>query len=84
MKFPVDDGNAVALRRKPGSTITIINQSLVDVYFDRDPNRLNKTATGSVPDGTKLAAAAAPFQWPDFPGVLWFRAATKTVLEVQP
>jgi hypothetical protein len=80
----VDDTNAVALRRQPGITVTLVNQSAVDVYFDRVPDTLNKTVTGAVPDGLKLAANGGQLQWPNFPGTLWFRAASKTEVKVTP
>jgi hypothetical protein len=83
-KFNVDDENAVALRRKEGISVTLINQSTVDVYMSRENSTLNLSAIGSVPDGMKLAASGGQLQWPAFPGVLWFRAASKTTIEVVP
>jgi hypothetical protein len=83
-KFNVDDKNAVALRRKAGITITLVNQSATDVYFDRYPERLNASATGVAPAGMKLAASGGQLQYPNFPGVLWFRAAAKTSIEAVP
>jgi hypothetical protein len=80
----IDDQNAVALRRKAGITITLVNQSATDVYLDRAPDRLNASVTGAVPAGIKLAKTGGQLQWPNFPGVLWFRAATKTSIEVVP
>jgi hypothetical protein len=44
-KFNVDDGDAVALRRKAGIAITLINQSAVDVYMSREPAQLNASET---------------------------------------
>ncbi len=82
--FNVDDKNAVALRRKAGSTITLVNQSATDVYFARDPERLNASATGAVPAGMKLAKTGGQLQYPNFPGVLWFRAAAQTSIEAVP
>ncbi len=80
----VDDTNAVALRRKAGITITLVNQSATDVYLDRAPDRLNASVKGAVPAGIKLAKTGGQLQWPNFPGVLWFRAATKTSIDVVP
>lgn len=82
--FNVDDENAVALRRKAGSTITLVNQSATDVYFSREAERLNASKTGAVPKGMKLAALTGQLQYPNFPGALWFRAAAKTSIEVVP
>lgn len=82
--FNVDDQNAVALRRKAGITITLVNQSATDVYLARDPARLNASKTGSAPAGMKLAATGGQLQYPNFPGVLWFRAAAQTSIEAVP
>jgi hypothetical protein len=84
MKLQIPTDYAVPVRRAPGATVTFINQSAVDVYFDRDPNRLNSVKTGDTPDGTKLAANGGQLQWAQFPGTLWFRAAAATTIEVQP
>lgn len=82
--FKVDDERAVALRRKAGGTVTIVNQSATDVYVSREPERLNATVLGAVPRGMKIVNAGGQLQWPAFPGVLWFRAAAKTSVEVVP
>ena len=83
-KFQVDDDKAVALRRRAGITVTLVNQSATDVYLNRDPDRLNTTVTGAVPPGMQLAKNGGQLQYPNFPGVLWFRAASKTSIEVVP
>jgi hypothetical protein len=83
-QFNVDDISAVAYRTKAGVTITLVNQSATDVYLDRVPDRLNRSAIGAVPSGIKLANGGGQLQWPNFPGTLWFRAATKTSIEVVP
>lgn len=75
---------AVPLRRKAGTEVTLANQSAVDVYFDRNPMRLNKTAVGVAPEGTRIPNTTGFIQLTEFPGLLWFRAAADTVLEVQP
>lgn len=82
--FNVDDTQAVALRRKAGSTITLVNQGATDVYVSREPDRLNTTLTGAVPPGMKIVNGGGQLQWPNFPGTLWFRAAAKTTIEVVP
>lgn len=82
--FNVDDENAVAFRRRAGGTVTFVNQLAVDVYMDRDPQGLNASAVGAVPSGMKIAAAGGQLQYPNFPGVLWFRAASKTKIAVVP
>lgn len=81
-KFNVDDEQAVALRRKKGSTVTITNPNATDVYVNRSPERLNRTLKGAVPQGMPIAHGGGQLQWPNFPGSLWFRAATKTSVEV--
>lgn len=84
-KFSVPSAKAVAVRRQPGITITFVNQSAtVDVYFDRQEERLNRTLDGAVPDGTLLAKNGGQLQWPNFPGLLWFRAQSDTTIEVTP
>lgn len=77
---------ARAIRRTPGSTVTFINQGATDVYFDSNPGRLNASAPGSVPSGTKIANTGGQIQFASYPdnGVVWVRAATQTTLEVQP
>lgn len=82
--FNVDDEKAVALRRAAGITITMVNQSATDVYFSAQREELVTTPTGAVPNGLKLAAAGGQLQYPNFPGVLWFRAAAKTSIKVVP
>ena len=83
-KISVPALKAVAVRREAGITITFVNQSATDVYFDRQEERLDRTLAGSVPDGTLLAKNGGQLQWPNFPGVLWFRAASDTSIEVTP
>ena len=82
--FNVDDEQAVALRRKAGITITLVNQGATDVYVSREPDRLNTSITGGVPAGMKIANGGGQLQWPNFPGTLWMRAAAKTTIEVIP
>jgi len=84
MKLPVPNDNVAVVRRSPGTTVTFINQSAVDVYFDEDPNRLNNCLSGAVPNGTKLVNGGGQLQWANFKGTLYFRAATPTTIEVQP
>lgn len=75
---------AVRIRRNAGSSVTFINQSNVDVYFDIEPMRLNSTAPGVTPNGTKLAANGGEKEVDNFPGSMWFRAVSSTSIEVQP
>lgn len=84
MKIIVPADIAAPIRRAKGSTVTFVNQSATDVYFDSDYQRLNASVAGSTPDGTKLAANGGQIQATDYPGLLWFRAATQTTIEVQP
>lgn len=83
-KFRVSDVQAVAIRRAAGITVTFVNQSTVDVYLDKSQERLNRTLVGAVPQGTLLAKNGGQLQWPNFPGVLWSRAATATQIEILP
>ena len=80
----IDDDTAIALRRKPGITVTLVNQSATDVYFSREPDKLNRSKKGAVPAGMKLAATTGQLRYPNFPGVIWLRAATQTSIEVVP
>ena len=84
MQVLVDDARAVAIRRSKEQTVNFINESAVDVYYDTDAMRLNASALGAVPSGTKIAASGGTVGWSSFPGVVWVRAATKTTLEVTP
>lgn len=76
--------NAVAIRRPKGSQVTLVNQTAVDVYIDFNRQRLEASAVGAVPDGTKIAANTGQVQVDSFPGVIYARSAVATSLEVQP
>ena len=78
----VDSITAVRVRRPIGIQVTLINQSATDVFYDREPNRLNASVAGAVPSGTKLAATTGIVQLENFPGEMWFRSATPTTIEV--
>jgi hypothetical protein len=80
--FTVQAASAVAMRRVKGVTLNIRNTSLVDVYFDRNPARLNRTLVGAVPEGTPLLAGES-MTWTLFPGVVWWRAISQVKIEVQ-
>lgn len=80
----VDVNTATAIRRTQGSQITLVNQNAVDVYVDFNKDRLNASAPGVVPAGTKLAANTGQIQFDNFPGLLWTRAVSSTSIEVQP
>jgi hypothetical protein len=70
---------------KGGVTILLNNQSAVDVYYDSNPNRLNATVAGDVPDGSKLAAhSSLPIASTQDNSAIWFRAATETQIDIQP
>lgn len=77
--------SAIRVLREPGSDVTFINQSSIDVYFDMEPARLNSSFPGVAPlAGTKLAANGGEKQFINFPkGGVWFRATTATSIEVQ-
>lgn len=81
---PVTSDIPRAIRRPPGSTVTFVNQSVTDVYFDADWGRIAQGLQGSVPTGTKIANGGGQVQWSSFPGVMYVRAVTPTSLEVQP
>lgn len=81
----VDFVTAVPLRRPKGIQVTLVNQSAVDVYMDREVNRVNQSTPTGVPSGTKIAASGGQVQLEPFPGEMWFRTATTvTTIEVQP
>ena len=82
--FHVPNGAAVPLRRRPGSELTLTNVSGTDVYMDKDPARLNQTAVGVVPQGTRLVNTTGFIQFTEWPGLMWFRAAAATNIEVLP
>jgi hypothetical protein len=56
-----------------------------DVYLDTSGAgaRLNGSAPGNVPDGTRIAAGGGQVQFTSAP-VIFLRAAVQTVIEVQP
>jgi len=87
-QFQVDVNTATALRRPVGMQVTIVNNSAVVAYFDRNENYINSTSPGAVPNGIPVPAAAGgvpgSIQIDNFPGVVWFRAVTPTVLQVYP
>jgi hypothetical protein len=80
----VDALTATPIRRQKGSQVTLVNQLAVDVYFDFNRERLNASAPGVVPAGTKLVATTGSIQIDNFPGVVWTRAVSQTSIEVQP
>lgn len=80
----VDANTATPLRRQIGSQVTLVNQLAVDVYFERNENRINATAPGVVPNGIKLSATNGSIQIDNFPGVIWTRAVSATTIEVYP
>lgn len=84
MRLIVPSDTAIPVRREVGKTVTFINQSATDVYLDSDYQRLNASVEGVAPDGTKLVAAGGQIQITNYPGVYYMRAATRTVIEVQP
>jgi hypothetical protein len=70
---------------KGGVTILLNNQSATDVYYDSNPNRLNATVAGAVPDGSKLAAhTSISIASTQDNSALWFRSATETQIDIQP
>jgi len=77
---------ARAIRRKPGTNITFVNQGATDVYFDNDPGRINAALPGAltIANGTKIANSGGQVQFSAFPGVVWVRANAATTIEVQP
>lgn len=81
---PVTSDIPRAIRRQPGATVTFVNQTATDVYFDNDWGRIAQGLQGSVPTGTKIAANGGQVQWSAYPGVMYVRSATPTTLEVQP
>jgi hypothetical protein len=76
---------AIAIRRRPGRTVTIVNDGAVDIFIDSNINRLNAARTGQIPDGTKVLAGDS-FQWEEFPesGIVYARSTAITTIEVQP
>lgn len=84
-QFVVDATTAVRVRRSVGVQVTFINPagSAGTVFYDSEPNRLNATAPGVVPNGTPLAVGTQ-IQIENFKGEMWFRAAQNTLIEILP
>ena len=88
MKWIVNnpDGYATRLRDFRGGTLTLVNSSAVDVYYDIEAvgGTINSTAPGVVPLGTKIAngGGVAQFAAP-CPDNIWVRAISQTTLDVQ-
>lgn len=84
----VPTAQPVPVRRPKGSTVTFINQNAgggTDIFLSADRGQLAASAPGVAPAGTKLAAGGTTLQWPNFPGVVWARAAVDTAgLEILP
>lgn len=88
MKWIVNnpDGYATKLRSFRGGTLTLINSSAVDVYYDVEAagGQINSTAPGIIPSGTKIAASGGTIQFAaPAPDNIWVRAISQTVLDVQ-
>jgi hypothetical protein len=84
MQFIVPADRVSKLIRPQGISVTLINSLAVDVYFDTDPARLLATPTGTVPNGTKIAATTGSIVIAAFSVPYYFRAVSSTFLEVQP
>lgn len=84
MQLIVPTDRVQKLVRPLNSTVTLVNQSATDVYFDSDLQRLAASLPGAVPSGTKIAANGGQLQIALFPGILYLRAAASTFIEVQP
>lgn len=84
MRLLVRDDAPTPVRRRPGSNVTVVNQSAVDVYIDQDYNRILASATGAVPNGTQIINGGGQAVWSAFlqDGVFWVRAASPTTVEV--
>lgn len=86
--FVVQAAQPLAIRRPKGSTVTFINQNAsggTDIFLSSDRSQLAVTVSGGTPAGTRLPAGGTVLQWPNFPGVVWVRAAADTAgLEVIP
>jgi hypothetical protein len=71
--------------RPEGSDVTVINQSTIDVYMDAEAGRLNASAPGSTPNGTRIAANGGEHRIRHWPCKgMWVRAAATTTIEVEP
>jgi hypothetical protein len=87
----VDTATATPLRRPVGDQITLINNSAIPVAFDSNENYINSfplatIGTANGPAFIPALAAGIPgsVQFDSFPGVIWTRAATQTVVQVYP
>jgi hypothetical protein len=78
--------SAIKVVRESGSKVTLLNQSVIDVYFDTDPQRLNASQPGVAPLlGSKLVANGGEYTVNNWPlRGFWFRSAIATTIEVQP
>jgi hypothetical protein len=72
------------IRRPKGANILMTNQSAIDVYFSNDYNVLAITAPGAVPNGVKLSANGGQLTWNAWPGVVYFRSVSDTLIGVEP
>lgn len=74
--------NAIRLRLPKGSQVTVVNDSAVDVYYDFNREPLDAAVPGTAPtNGIKLAATTGSVQFFPFPGEIWFRSATPTLIK---
>ena len=82
----INSDQPTKVRREAGQSVTLNNQSAVDVYYDSDIAVLMPFAAGVAPTGgTKLAANSSKdiAAWPKS-GVLYFRAAQAITILVEP
>jgi hypothetical protein len=76
---------AMRIVRPEGCEVTFLNNSEIDVYYDREPGRLNASVPGTVPNGTKLSANGGEHTFRNYPcGGIFVRAITITTIEVEP
>lgn len=76
----------IAIRRRPGAAVSIVNDSASDIVVDTNINVLLAAVTGTQSDG-KVIASGDSYEWTSFPdcGVVWARAVTAAVdVKVEP
>lgn len=81
--IPVDRSRAI--RRPVGITVTIFNRSAVSVFYDTDPNRMNRSLTGTALEGIEIPPSTQA-QIASNPGIFYMRAAgtAPVVVDVEP
>lgn len=76
----------VPVRRMPGTSVEIVNDSAQDVFLCSNDEILRSSPPGFVNDQATRIAAGDSFSYPKFPtsGIVWLRSLSGVTIKVEP